>query len=264
MIRFKYRGVRKTFEDGKMVKKRQRDTSGYELHEGLHEPIISMEQWEKSLEARKNNLPIAMNQELCNPFSRIVKCKKCGRTIIRRTTSNNPPKYRLSCPNRECDCRSIFLKPFEEAVVKEMTAWLDKYTITIQSNTVTVDENLIASLKQIEKQIADAEVQQEKICDLLEKGIYTIEMFSKRNEKLQSELNSLKLSAQKIKEEVKKQEERASNSTQIVPKVQHILDSYDLLNAQQKNDLWREVLVRIEFYAEPKGKDFHIDLYPRI
>lgn len=262
MIRFKYRGVRRTFADGKMVKKRQRDTSGYELHQGIHEPIISMEQWEKSLEARKNNLPVTMNQELCNPFSRLVKCKKCGRTMVRRTTAKD--KYRLSCPSRDCDCRSIFLAPFEEAVVKEMTAWLDKYTITIQSNTVPVDENLVTSLQQIEKQLTDAETQQEKICDLLEKGIYTIEMFSKRNEKLQSEINALKTSAQKLKEEIKKQEERASNSTEIVPKVQHILDSYDLLNAQQKNDLWRTVLVKIEFYAEPKGKDFHIDLYPKI
>lgn len=264
MIRYKFKPVEKTFEDGKMVKKRHRNRENCEFHEGLHEPIISMDQWEKSLEARKNNLPVTVNRELCNPFSRIVKCKKCGRTIIRRTTSQHPVKYRLSCPNRQCDCRSIFLESFEEAVVKEMTAWLDKYTITIKNHTVTVDENLVASLQQIEKQIVDAEVQQEKICDLLEKGIYTIEMFSKRNEKLQSEINNLKSSAQKIKSEIKKQEERANNSTEIVPKVQHILDSYDSLNPQQKNDLWQEVLHKIEFYAEPKGKDFHIDLYPKI
>lgn len=262
MIRFKYRAVKKTFEDGKMIKKRQRNTSNYELHEGLHEPIISMEQWEKSLEARKTNLPVTANYELCNPFSRIVKCEKCGRTIIRRTTAKD--KYRLSCPSRDCDCRSIFLKPFEEAVVKEMTKWLKDYTITIQSNTITVDENLLLSLQQMEKQIADAEAQQEKICDLLEKGVYTIEMFSKRNEKLQSEINNLKNSVQTIKKEIAKQEERANNSTDIIPKVQHILDSYDLMTAQQKNDLWKEILHKIEFYAEPKGKDFRIKLYPKI
>ena len=262
MIRYKFKPVKKTFEDGKMVKKRHRNREGYELHEGLHEPIISIEQWEKSLEARKNNLPVTINRELCNPFSRIVKCEKCGRTIIRRTTSKN--KYRLSCPNRECDCRSIFLVPFEQAVVKEMTEWLKEYKITIQNNTVTVDDNLLLSLQQIEKQIADAEAQQEKICDLLEKGIYTIDMFSKRNEKLQSEINNLKKSAQTIKREIAKQKERVNNSTDFVPKVQRLLDSYDSLTAQAKNALWCEVLHRIEFYAEPKAKDFRFKLFPKI
>ncbi len=264
MIRYKFKTVKKTFEDGKMIKKRIRNRENYDLHEGLHEPIITIEQWEKSQEARKNNLPVTSNYELCNPFSRIVKCEKCGRTIVRRTTSSTPVKYRLSCPSRDCDCRSIFLEPFEEAVVKEMTEWLKGYRITIQSNTITVDDNLLFSLQQMEKQMAEAEAQQEKICDLLEKGIYTIEMFSKRSEKLQSEINNLKLSIQKIKKEIAKQEERANNSTDFVPKVQHILDSYGILNPQQKNDLWKEVLHKIEFYAEPKGKDFRIKLYPKI
>lgn len=262
-IRYKFKPVKKTFEDGKITKKRVRNREDYELHDGLHEPIISMEQWEKSLEARKNNLPVTENYELCNPFSRIVKCK-CGRTMVRRTTSSKPIKYRLSCPNRNCECRSIFLEPFEEAVVHEMTEWLKDYKISIQSNTVTVDENLMFSLQQMEKQIADAEAQQEKICDLLEKGVYTIEMFSKRNEKLQSDINTLKKSRLKLKEEVAKQEERANNRADIVPKVQYILDTYDTLTPQQKNDLWHEVLHKIEFYAEPKAKDFHIDIYPKI
>lgn len=262
-IRYKFKPVKKTFENGALVKKRTRNREAYELHDGLHEAIITMEQWEKSQDARKNNLPTTMNYGLCNPFSRIVKCAKCGRTIVRRTTSQNPVKYRLSCPSRTCDCRSIFLEPFETAVVKEMGKWLKEYTVTLANNEPTVDNNLMLALEQTEKQIADAEAQQNKICELLEQGVYTVEMFSKRNAKLQTEISTLKATSEQLKSEINKQEKR-TNNVDIIPKTQHLLTSYDSLTPQEKNDLWCEILYKIEFYAEPKGKDFHFKLYPKI
>lgn len=263
-IRYKFKTVKKTFEDGKMVKKRARNREAYELHDGLHEPIISMEQWEKAQDARKTNLPVTVNRELCNPFSRIVKCEKCGRTIIRRTTASQPVvKYRLSCPNRNCDCRSIFLEPFETAVVNEMAAWLKEYRVTIKNDAPAVDNSLAASLEQIRKQISDAEEQQNKICDLLEKGVYTIEMFAKRNEKIQSDITSLKEAASNIEAEIVRQENKKPN-VEIIPKVQRLLDNYEIMTPQEKNDLWNEVLHKIEFYAEPKAKDFRFKLYPKI
>ena len=261
-IRYRFNAVKKVMEDGQMKKKRVRNRNTYELHDGVHEPIITMEQWEKSLQARKNNLPVTVNRELMNPFSRIVKCEKCGRTIVRRTTSQNPIKYRLSCPGRTCDCRSIFLEPFEEAVVKEMTEWLEKYKITVANDKPVKDDTLQNSLELIQKQVEELENQQNKICDLLEKGVYTIEMFTKRNDKLQSELTTLKSSMETISAEINKQNKK--KNTEIIPRVQHLLDSYDILTPQQKNDLWKEVLVKIDFYAEPKGKDFHFVLYPKL
>lgn len=263
-IRYKFKTVKRTFEDGKMVKKRARNREAYELHDGLHEPIISMEQWEKAQDARKSNLPVTVNRELCNPFSRIVKCEKCGRTIIRRTTASQPVvKYRLSCPSRTCDCRSIFLEPFEKAVVKEMAEWLKEYKVTIKNDAPAVDNSLSASLEQIKKQLSEAEEQQNKICDLLEKGVYTIEVFTKRNEKIQGDIISLKEAAANIEAEIKAQENKKPN-VEIIPKVQRLLDNYDIMTPQEKNDLWNEVLHKIDFYAEPKAKDFRFKLYPKI
>ncbi|MBO5955523.1 MAG: aspartate/glutamate racemase family protein, partial [Clostridia bacterium] len=168
-------------------------------------PIISEEQWNKVQQSRKNNLPTTMNYELCNPFSRIVKCGKCGRTIVRRTTSTTPLKYRLSCPNRECNLRSIFLAPFEELVVTEMTEWLKQYTIQVDNGDV-IDNRYTDLLTTTEKQLSDARQQQDKICDLLEKGVYTIEMFTKRNEKLQEDIHTLTNTTNNLLEEIKKQD----------------------------------------------------------
>jgi chromosome segregation ATPase len=144
-----------------------------------------------------------------------------------------------------------------------MAEWLKEYQVTINNDAPTVDTSLPVSLEQIKKQIADAEEQQNKICDLLEKGVYTIEMFSKRNEKIQADIKTLKEAAANIEAEIKAQETKKPN-VEIIPKVQRLLDNYDIMTAQEKNDLWNEVLHKIDFYAEPKAKDFRFKLYPKI
>lgn len=261
-IRYRFKPMQKVMVDGKIKKKRYRNRENYEVHDGLHEPIISEEQWTKAQDARKTNLPVTINYELCNPFSRIVKCGKCGRTIIRRTTSSNPPKYRLSCPNRDCNLRSIFLTPFEDAVVIEMTKWLEKYKIQIDSGVLQTDNTLSDLLDVTEKQLADVKAQQEKICGFLETGVYTVQMFQQRNTKLQEDIDKLTVAKNNLLEEIKKQESK--KPAEIIPKVQHLLDDYDIMTPQQKNDLWKEVVEKIELFAEPKQKDFHIKLYPKL
>lgn len=261
-IRYRFKPIQKVMVDGKIKKKRYRNYEGYELHEGLHEPIISEEQWTKAQDSRKTNIPLTINYELCNPFSRIVKCGKCGRTIVRRTTSASEKKYRLSCPNRDCNLRSIFLAPFEDAMVIEMTKWLEKYTIEVNSGMLQSDNTLSDLLDVTEKQLADVKAQQEKICGFLETGVYTVQMFQQRNTKLQEDIDKLTTAKNNLLEEIKKQESK--KPAEIIPKVQHLLDDYDTMTPQQKNDLWKEVVDHVDLFAEPKQKDFHIRIYPKL
>ena len=263
-IRYKFKTQQKLMVDGQIKKKRVRNRGNHEVHDGLHEPIISETQWYKAQETRQTNLPVNINYQLCNPFSRIVKCGKCGRTIVRRTTSKYPIKYRLSCPNRDCDERSIFLDPFEEAVVIEMTNWLKEYTIQVNNGTQNTDTRFDDLLAATEKQLSDAKTQQEKICGFLETGVYTVQMFQQRNEKLQEEIDRLTMTKQNLMEEIKKHEVRSKQSVEIIPKTQHLLDNYGDMTPQQKNDLWKEIVDHIDLTAEPKAKDFHIRIYPKL
>lgn len=263
-IRYKFKTQQKLIVDGQIKKKRVRNRGNHEVHDGLHEPIISEEQWYKAQETRQTNLPLNINYQLCNPFSRIVKCGKCGKTIVRRTNNQNPSRTRLSCSNRNCDARSIYIDVFEAAVVTEMTKWLKDYIIQVESGTSTTDTRYQELLTVTEKQLSDAKAQQEKICGFLETGVYTVQMFTQRNEKLQEEIDKLTIAKQNLLDEIEKQETRSKQSTEIIPKTQHLLDSYDILTPQEKNDLWKEVVHHINLYAEPKAKDFHIRIYPKL
>lgn len=263
-IRYKFKTQQKMMVNGQVKKKRVRNYDNYEVHDGLHEPIISEEQWNKAQSTRQDHIPLNINYELQNPFSRVVKCGKCGKTITRRTNNQNPDRIRISCKNRNCDARSIYLDVFEEAVVIEMTKWLKDYKVQIENGTTGTDTRYQELLEVTEKQLVDAKIQQEKICGFLETGVYTIQMFQQRNTKLQEEIDKLTAAKQNLLEEIKKQESKSKQSTQIIPKTQQLLDSYSIMTAQQKNDLWKEVVDHIKLFAEPKQKDFHIKIYPKI
>ena len=72
-----------------------------------------------------------------------------------------------------------------------MTKWLKDYIIQVENGTQTTDTRYQELLTITEKQLEDAKTQQEKICGFLETGVYTVQMFTQRNEKLQEEIDKM-------------------------------------------------------------------------
>lgn len=257
-IRYKHKPQQKVMIDGKIVKKRTLNKDGDIIVDGLHEPIISEELWNKAQVAQKRKPSVRVDRELQNPFAKVVICGKCGRVMTRKLCYNG--RYRIDCPAIGCDTRSMYFTEFEEIVVAEMKKWFDKYKITISQESIPEDNTLQQALDSINSQLANLEDQQNKICELLEKGVYSIEVFTKRNEKLQSDISALRDSKRKLEEELNK----PKSTVDIVPSVQGLLDSYDIMNPKQKNALWQEVMDRIEYFAEPNEDKLHLEFYPKL
>ena len=89
-------------------------------------------------------------------------------------------------------------------------------------------------------------------------------MFTKRNEKLQEDINKLTVTRQNLLEEIKKQESKTKQSTEIIPRTQQLLDSYDIMTPQQKNDLWKEVIYQVTYRKTEKKGRFDTTLYPKL
>lgn len=72
--------------DGVLIKSRPRNEK-YSLYKGLHDPIVSEEEFKIAQEKLKTSnhprRPSNIN-EISNPLSGIVKCSVCGRTMVRR------------------------------------------------------------------------------------------------------------------------------------------------------------------------------------
>jgi len=115
----------------------------------------------------------------------------------------------------------------------------------------------------VRSQLAQLQTQQDNICEYLEKGIYTVEMFTKRNEALMKELRRLKASESDLLKQKESKNEVRSMEEEVIPATQHILDSYPRLSVEEKNQLWKIVMKKITMYRTREG-DFTLHIYPKL
>lgn len=264
-IRWKYEPTKKIVQNGMLVKKRV-SNSNYELYDGLHEPIVTQEQWDrvKEMQRSKQHFSVNASKALMNPFATILFCEQCGATMKRNVPSKKQttaPWYR--CPNRQCNCKAMKCNFVEEAVFNAMRDWLREYTIKIDSDHIQDDNSYQTALALIQEQLATLQEQQDKICTLLEQGVYTVEMFSKRNASISKELKRLQSDEADLLGKLSAQQSGEDSRRKIIPATQHILDSYDTLTIEEKNQLWKAVLVKITVFRT-QDNEFSLHVYPKI
>ena len=236
MIRWKHEPTKRIVKDGMLAKKRV-TSKDYELYEGLHEPIITQEQWDqvKAKQRERNHVSVHKDKKLMNPFATILFCEKCGAVMKRNVpakSQNTSPWYR--CPTRGCDCRTIKCDFVEDAVIKAMEKWLVEYTIKIETEQRPQTDPTKTALSFVRDQLVELQMQQDKICEYLEKGVYTVEMFTKRNDTLTREIQKQRAAESDLLKKQSSQSETKSAEAEIIPTTQHILDSYPRLSVAEK------------------------------
>ncbi len=264
-IRWRHEPTKKVVQDGMLVKKRV-SNSDYELYEGLHEAIITQEQWDRAKMVQRSRAHFSVNKSktLMNPFAGIMFCEKCGSIMKRNVPSkkqNTAPWYR--CSNRECDCKVIKCDFLEQAVLTAMRDWLREYTIQVHSGDIQTDTSYQTALAVIQEQLVTLQEQQDKICTLLEKGVYTVEMFSKRNDAITREIMKLQIDEADLAQKILSQKLGEDAQKSIIPTTQHILDSYDILSPEEKNRLWKVVLEKVTVFRS-KTDEFSLHIYPKV
>lgn len=265
MIRWRHEPTKRIVKDGMLVKKRVKSRD-YELYQGLHEPIITQEQWDsvKAVQNSRNHASVHKDKRLMNPFASILFCEKCGAVLKRNVpgkSQHTSPWYR--CPTRGCNCRTMKCDFVEEAVVNAMREWLSEYTIKVETEQPSQDDPTETALNLIRQQLFELQNQQDKICEYLEKGIYTVEMFSKRNETLTREMRKLQESEADLQKKQKTKNGEKKAVEELIPTTQRILDSYPHLSVTEKNSLWKIVLEKITVFRTPEG-EFSLHLYPKL
>lgn len=212
-VRYGYKKSTKVLIDGEVVKKRKRDYSkGYLTADGKHEPLISKELWDMVQERRGLNPKGKSTSKLQNPLAGLLKCGKCKTAITKTDYRGKDGKLtrpsRYNCRNHyNCDNVSSNVDTVIEAVIDGLKTYLEDFEVKV---TMTAEkelkhsEELVISLK---KQIADTKKKQNDICDFLEQGIYTVEMFISRKEKLLADLTRLEaalVEAEKVSPKIEK------------------------------------------------------------
>ena len=95
------------------------------------------------------------------------------------------------------------------------------------------------------------------------KGIYTVEMFSKRNASLTKEIKNLQDSEADLLRQQSGEKEKKKNASQLIPTTQHILENYDFLSVEEKNQLWKLVLEKVTVFRSQED-ELMIHIYPNL
>ena len=266
LVRFGYRREEKIFEDGVLTKKKVKSKDGENviIAKGLHEALITTEAFEKAQARIRNNPRAKWDAPLRNPFAGLIVCKSCGRQLIRYTPSKTTERMR--CANKQCKTTSVAM----DAVVDAILFALQNESLPDLESKATNNEGLSANIqkKQLEKlrkELEELQAQEENQFELLEKRIYTEEMFLKRHKVLTVKIEDVQSQIYKLKQAAPKEVNYSDKVVKLKDAIAGIKN--DSISADAKNKLLKAIIEKIEFelLGKQEGKNiFKLHIFLRV
>lgn len=261
----------KTIENGQVKKhiKRKKNLEDYQVFDGLHPALITEAEFNRAQEVRMERQPTVKVKNkfaLQNAFAGLLYCSVCGKRIERTTASQSRGSTpRLRCVNgRNCHNGSANYDVVEIEIINALRTWLEGYQVKI--DTVGFADEIVeqrALLEKYDQELAKLNQQLENAFDLVEQGIYTLELFKERREKLNATISEVKEQRSRASIALEKLESSDACQSNLIPRTEKLLESYDSMTNQERNDLLKVILQKIEYQKGADGT-IEIDLYPRL
>jgi len=271
-VRWNNRKSVKSVSNGKITKSRPRaKLEDCILADGLHEPIISEELWQKAYDIVSTNKRVSVpgQKTTQNPLVGLVKCGVCGRNLYRRPNTSSPDM--LIC-QAKCGNIGSYLSIIEQRILNALSDWAKDYKLQYNQNDEQSSniQNTQKALETIETELSNAKKQLNNVYDLLEQGIYDVDTFTARSAALKQRIDEVIQSKASLEKELEIQKKREETKIKFIPKIEHLLEVYNTMESPQaKNELLKEVLEKVEYKKDYGGRwkvqdDFSIRLYPRL
>ena len=261
----------KTIENGQVKKhiKRHKNLEDYQVYDGLHPALISEDQFMLAQEirmGRQTSVKVKDEFALQNAFAGLLYCGICGKRVGRTTSSQSRGGTpRLRCVNgRNCHNSSADYDVVEKEIITALRTWLEGYRVKI--DTVGFADDIAeqkALLEKCDQELAKLNLQLENAFDLVEQGVYTLDLFRERRERLNSSIAEGKERRSRISTAIEKLEASETCQSNLIPQTEELLASYAEMTNQERNDLLKAILRKIEYQKGADGT-IEIDLYPRL
>lgn len=268
-VRWNYRMEKKVYEDGVIKKVNVYGTEDeIQIIDGKHPAIIDNDLFNTVQEIFGSHTKEKANTELRNPLATLMQCQ-CGCSMVLRTYKDKSGKetrkkriccrYQVNCHTKSANFDDVF-----ERVIKTLEMYVEDFKIKLKQQ----DNNMIdmheQTIKNLEKELEKLNAKQDEIYDFLEDGIYTKEVFLKRNAKLQDNIDETKAKLKDAKE----------NAPKKIDYEEKIIKFNDVINVLKdenvkpkiKNEMIKEIVDKIVYNREDNGgkksitNDFTLDI----
>ena len=222
--------------------------------EGLHPAIISQELFHRVQEifAGRYHSP-SFTGIIENPLAGLIVCGNCGHIMQRQADKRGGPM--LLCQKQGCIVSSK-LNLVEERLIARMKEELS-LLVQSQREEAPPKDHTAQTRQALEKQIATAKAQDEKLHDLLEQGIYDTETFLSRHQALSQRIQSLEAAKTQL------HASRQLDIPQMTQRLQNLFDCYQDLPAGERNQILKTVIEKAVYYKEKGARpaEFRLDVF---
>lgn len=255
-IKWGARAQEKRVINGDIIVSRPRKKLGeYKLVDGLHEAIISENQFNQAQDKLRSNTMhrTPVNQMMVNPFAGLIVCRGCGKKLTRRSYTDNQKPY-LICSNTKCSCAASSCSLIESAILNALALELNSLKITNTYAPPKKEASLLTStLKKQELELCRLTTQMNTLYDLLEQGIYDRSTFQSRSKALSERLQATRLDIKKIKTSLDEQRKHSMEQGSAFPHTDGILECYDSLESVEAKNALLKTLLKSILYSKKAG-----------
>lgn len=265
-VRFREQMKKKEMRDGTVVSTHRRHPEEMIIADGLHEPIISQELFDAAQDEKKRHRTphIRIDRTLHNPFCSLIICDQCGKNLVYRKEQGVTAAF-LRCNTPGCPTKNVRADILEDRVLEALEDWLQGYVVKPPK-----DNRLPGLLKEKEKVLSDLKAEEkrlDKISDLLEQGVYTVEDYTRRRDKTEKRTRTLSERLEELEKEIVDLQAYEASANAFSPRLRTIVEQYRSLGtAKEKNLLLKSVIHHIDYHKLAGGQkhrhDFDLTIYP--
>lgn len=269
-IRFAHRVKTKVMRNGETITVERNNDENQIVCDGLHDPIISEETFERAAEVRQTHfIPHTRRSfETQNPFCGLLVCSECGKTLALRSADKTGRA--VFCPTPGCPTKASYVQHIEEEVLDWMNGWLENYEMNPKVKDCTEDiKNKEKDLEKTKQRLTAEINKQKRIYTLLEDGIYSTEEYKQRMLESKSRISDLEGRVLKEQSEIDHLKDYNRQVITLAPRIESVVERYrSLPTAKEKNILLKHIFEKIVYTktdgGNGKGRNFELEVFPLI
>ncbi len=270
MIRWGARAQKKSVENGSIKVSRPRDLENAQIYPGLHPAIISEDLYQRAQTRLSHpSRPGPKEVELKNPLSGLIICGCCGHAMVRRPYQSGRQESLICAYNACHGTVASDLSDVESMLLQSLAQWLERLKLQSAEQRPADTGHYDAALDAIAKDLKQLDAQEAKAYDLVEQGVYTTEIFLTRTKTIAERRAALQEQQRTVQAELRRIRFAEESRSMVVPRVQHVLDTYWQASNTERNIMLKEVLDRVVYTKTISGRwakstDLNLELFPKM
>ena len=205
-------------------------------------------------------IPSKRDGTVKSPLAGLVKCANCGMNMQRMVMKRHP--Y-LLCTRPGC-CASTKFELVEKRVLDSLQDSLDQLSVRKPASGVQDTSTLELSLLAVQKELAGANRQKNRLYELLELGEYDIPTFRERMEAVKGKIAALERKEAETRRTI--DHAKTADPQALAQRIRAVLDAYGSSDNAQRNALLKSVIDQVWYSKAKKTKpndfDIQLDLKP--